>query len=109
MPEPRGFDWRRSPRFAALQSLFDSAYLTLPVGASSDDVLRAVMRVARCYETSYRGGDEGEWWVITALACVDPDDFLADLHRDHPGEYHARMYDPLGRQGSAEQLDFGLD
>jgi hypothetical protein len=106
------------PRFHALRTIFRWAYWTqpawvwdLPLPQQSDALLRSVMQVCRSYQSPCRGLDYmstdpevhlGEYLVICALANVDPDEFLADLHMDHPDDpFLAAGLDPDGRQGRA--------
>jgi len=104
------------PRFFALRNIFRWAYATqpswvwdLPLPQQSDAILRAVMRVCRSYRAPCKGLDYmstdpethlGEYLCICALANVDEDDFLTDLHHDHPDDpFLAKHLDPDERMG----------
>jgi hypothetical protein len=115
---PTAPDPKPAPRFTALRSLFQWAYLTqppwvwhLPLPQQSDMIMRAVIRVARSYGPPCKGLDYmstdpevhlGEYMAICALANLgdDTESFLQKLHSQNPDDdFPAALLDPDGRRG----------
>ena len=106
-PEPQ-------PRGTALRIVFGWAYLTmpawvwnLPLRQQSDEVTRAVCKACRCYTPGCQGFDYmtldpvlhgHEYLTITALAEVDVEDFIADMHDDPDDDYPVAKFDPDRRR-----------
>jgi len=103
-------------RLVLLRALFHHAYATLPdyvwclpLPQQSDEVLRAVARVARSYTregieriAAQHGLEGGEYAIICAFANLGDaiEDLLRELHKMHPDEdYIASWLDPDGRRG----------
>jgi hypothetical protein len=99
-----------------LRALFHHAYATLPdyvwclpLSQQSDEVLRAVARVARSYTregieriAAQHGMEGGEYAIICAFANLGDaiEVLLRELHEMHPDEdYIASWLDPEGRRG----------
>jgi hypothetical protein len=102
------------PPLHALRTAFDWAYLSLPayvwslpLRQQSDEVLRAVAMAIRSlspgchtFRRMARDPDQhlGEYLCLRALMSVDIEDYLADLHREHPDDpFPAQYLDPDGR------------
>jgi hypothetical protein len=99
-----------------LRALFNHAYATLPDWVwclprpqQSDEILRAVARVAQSYTpkglervAAEYGVHPGEYAIVCALANLgdDIEDFLREFRADHPNHpFLAAMVDPDERQG----------
>jgi hypothetical protein len=67
------------------------------------------MAAAHCYRPGCRGFDYmaadpakhlGEYLTVTALADVDPEDFIAAVHEADPSDdFPAACFDPAERRG----------
>ena len=106
-PEPQ-------PPGTALRIVFSWAYLTmpawvwnLPIRQQSDAVTRAVCQACRCYTPGCQGFDYmtldpvllgPEYCTITALAMVDADDLIADMHTDPDDDFPVAKFDPDRRR-----------
>jgi hypothetical protein len=105
-------------RLVLLRALFHHAYATLPewvwclpLPQQSDEVLRAVARVAQSYTrkgierlAAKYGLEGGEYAIVCALANLgdDIEAFLCEFRADHPDHpFLAAMIDPDERQGRA--------
>ena len=99
------------PPLSVLRTVFDWVYLTLPAAVwdlplqgQSDAILRAAATACRSLTPGSRGFDHmvaepeaflGEYLTLRALACVDIEDWLCDLHYQYPDEpFVACYYDP---------------
>jgi hypothetical protein len=105
-----------APRLTALRAIFDWVYLTrpaevwaLPLRRQSEEVLRAALYAARCYRLPCKGLDfmacdpelhHAEFMTIAAMANVDVEDFVAEVHGLHPDDpFPASAFDPDARHG----------
>jgi hypothetical protein len=104
------------PKLSLLGLAFDWAYQTMPAHVwalpprdQSDAVLRKVAEACRVFLRPCKGLDHmvndpdthlAEYLTLMALATVDIEDWLCDLHHDHPDDpFPATYYDPRERIG----------
>ena len=115
-PPPFTLNSASASRLVLLRALFHHAYATLPdwvwclpLPQQSDEVLRAVARVARSYTregierlAAKHGLEGGEYAIVCAFANLgdDIEALLCELHADHPDDdFLAAVLDPDGRRG----------